>query len=469
MGFFILCDIYNDMRFTITESDRSDILKMYGLLVEDKRPLQKLMECKFTSDGKYVIYEGKAYHTETGEETLLNEDWSISDILHVGADVLSAGLDFVIPGSGAVVDVLNAVSYIIEAQFKGEEEKDSLYLMAAITFAFVVIPGPLQAISVPLKRAVKTGVGMTSKVVVKGLGIIGKSLGVILGAIPNLISKALKSPLAKNILGKFGTKISGFVSKFTSRVTTLLSKITPKAATIAGMRVGGKKALTSFLSKIPKIQKGSFFLRRMGFVKGKPYRYVVPSGKVMTGTIEEVTDTGVKILFKGGNRTWTTAVPVETFVKNAIGAPWMRRGYSVLVPLFIKRLSDVVLDDGSIDYNALDKMEDLNPNETSKESLDFMSEEVAGYEGESGVYTKNNDVTKFQNALINLGYTLPKFGVDGKFGPETQSQLTKFQEENELTSSVGKMDRYTAKKMAEMLKSKNIPDSETLQSELGEI
>ena len=61
------------MRFTITESDRSDILKMYGLLVEDKRPLQKLMECKFTSDGKYVIYEGKAYHTETGEETLLND------------------------------------------------------------------------------------------------------------------------------------------------------------------------------------------------------------------------------------------------------------------------------------------------------------------------------------------------------------------------------------------------------------
>ena len=469
MGFFVLYDIYNDMRFTITESDRSDILKMYGLLVEDKRPLQKLMECKFTSDGKYVIYEGKAYHTETGEETLLNEEWSLSDILHVGADVLSAGLDFVIPGSGAVVDVLNAVSYIIEAQFKGEEEKDSLYLMAAITFAFVVIPGPLQAISVPLKRAVKTGVGMTSKVVVKGLGIIGKSLGVILGAIPNLISRALKSPLAKNILGKFGTKISGFVSKFTSRVTTLLSKITPKAATVAGIRAGGKKALTSFLSKIPKIQKGSFFLRRMGFVKGKAYRYIGPSGKAMTGVIQEVTDTGVKVLFKGAKKTWVTSVPVETFVKNAIGAPWLRRGYSVAMPLFIKRLSDVLLNDGSINYDALDKMEDLNPDETSKESLDFMSEEVAAYEGESGRYNVDNNVSKFQDALIKLGYELPRFGVDGKFGPETQSQLTKFQQDNDLTSSVGKMDRYTAKKMVEMLKNNNIPDSETLQSELNGI
>jgi hypothetical protein len=456
------------MRFTITESDRSDILKMYGLLVEDKRPLEKLMECKFTSDGKYVVYEGKAYYVETGEETLLNEDWSLSDILHTGADVLSAGLDFVLPGSGAVVDVLNGVSYIIEAQFKGEEERDSLYLMAAITFAFVVLPGPLQAISVPLKRAVKTGVGLASKVVVKGLGIIGKSLKVILGAIPNLISKALKSPLGKKILGKFGTKISGFVSNFASRVTKLLSKVTPKAA-VNSLRTGGKKALTSFLSKMPKIKKGSFFLRRMGFVKGKPYRYIGPSGKAMTGTIEEITDTGVKVLFKGGNRTWTTSVPVETFVKGAIGAPWMRRGYSVVVPLFIKRFSDVLLDDGSIDYEALDKMEDLNPDETSKESLDYMAEEVAQYEGESGQYTENSNVAKFQDALIKLGYKLPKFGADGKFGPETQSQLTKFQEENGLTSSIGKMDRYTAKKMAEILKSKNIPDTETLQSELGEI
>jgi hypothetical protein len=31
------------------------------------------------------------------------------------------------------------------------------------------------------------------------------------------------------------------------------------------------------------------------------------------------------------------------------------------------------------------------------------------------------------------------------------------------------MDRYTAKKMVEMLKNNNIPDSETLQSELNGI
>ena len=102
------------------------------------RPLEKLKECKFTPDGKYVVYRGKAYKTANGEEVPINESWTLSDILHTGADVLSVGLDFVIPGSGAVVDTLNALSYIIEAQFKSNEEKDSLYLMAAITFAFVI-------------------------------------------------------------------------------------------------------------------------------------------------------------------------------------------------------------------------------------------------------------------------------------------------------------------------------------------
>ena len=217
------------MPLIITESEKSDILKMYGLLVEDKRPLQKLMECQFTSDGKYVVYEGKAYYVKTGEEVLINEDWSLSDILHTGADVLSAGLDFVIPGTGAIVDVLNALSYIIEAQFKSGEEQDSLYIMALITFGFVVLPGPLQAIATPLKRAVKTGKGLASKVVVDGLKIIGGALSTVLTKIPNLITDALKSPLAKNILGKFGGKISSFISSFVKRVTPLMEKITGKA------------------------------------------------------------------------------------------------------------------------------------------------------------------------------------------------------------------------------------------------
>jgi hypothetical protein len=213
----------------ISENDREYILGLYGIIREDlRRPFEKLLTCKFTTDGKYVIFEGMVYSCFTGEKVPINEEWTLSDILHTGADILSMGLDFVIPGSGAVVDVLNAISYIIEGQFKGEKERDSLYLMALISFGFVLLPGPLQAIAIPLKKAIRTGVGMTSKVVLNGLKIIASSLDTLLVGIPSQVNSALKSPLAKNIMGKWANKISGFITNFTNRIKQLLSKITNK-------------------------------------------------------------------------------------------------------------------------------------------------------------------------------------------------------------------------------------------------
>jgi hypothetical protein len=268
-------------RFTITEEERHDILKMYNLLSEDvRRPLQKLMECKFTTDGKYVIYEGKAFSTSTGEQVPINEEWTISDILHAGADLLSVGMDFVIPGSGAVVDVLNAISYIIEAQFKSNEEKDSLYLMAAITFAFVLLPGPLQAVSAPLKNAVKTGAGMASPVVKNGLKIIGNSIDTLLLGIPSKVDNALKSPLAKNILGSWGDKISGFISNFTSRIKQLLGTLTGKTGKEGvevaaktgkeGAKVAGKEGTEKIVKDIPfdKFKEKFLFDNWLGGVQG---------------------------------------------------------------------------------------------------------------------------------------------------------------------------------------------------------
>jgi hypothetical protein len=626
------------MRITITEN-QFHLLEMFAITNECEQviekvlqPLEKLKKCLFTSDGKYVVYEGKAYNAINGNEVPINEEWTLSDILHTGADVLSMGLDFVIPGSGAVVDVLNALSYIIEAQFKSAAEKDSLYLMAAITFAFVVLPGPLQAIATPLKRAVKTGAGFASKAVVKGLKIIGGILDTLLLKLPSKINAALKSPLAKNILGKYAGKISGFFKSFSERIKSILGKLTGKTgkegaekavkqvggdafqksftipkncvnanfcdtknilknlmniipsatvfnpskvkvlskSNVAGREVieaqlengnktlfykssganqattgkaagewvaipgfaengwfvkttesinlvkGGNQYLTSmsqFLSKNgteglgktvsktagktvsktvsktagktaakaslnkmsklsltnffksgSKISKGKFVLRKMGFVVGKPYRYVGKSGKATTATIKEITDNGVLVAFKNGT---TTMVPIETFMKNAVGTPWLRRGYSVLVPFFIKRLSDVMLSDGSIDYEKLEQLPDLNPDETSQESLSYLEEEVASYEGETGEYNVNDNAKIVQQSLMKLGYPLPRFKDDGKFGPETLGALKKFQQDNGLTSSVGKLDRLTSKKLAELLKSKNIVGSEELQSSLN--
>jgi hypothetical protein len=591
-------------------------------------PLEKLKQCKFTPDGKYVVYEGKAYNTLNGEEVPINESWTLSDILHTGADVLSMGLDFVIPGSGAVVDTLNALSYVIEAQFKSGEEKDSLYLMAAITFAFVILPGPLQAMAIPLKRALKTGKGMASPIVVKALKIIGGSLNTLLLGIPTKINTALKSPLAKNILGSYRGKISGFITAFTTRVKSILGKLTGKSgkegaekvavqmggeqfqrvftipkdcvsvtycdtknilknlmniipsatkfnpskvkvlskSTVAGREVievqlengsktlfykssganqattgkaagewvaipgfaesgwfvktaesinlvkGGNDYLTSmsqflskngvaglgktvgktslttatkttlttatkttlsrFFTRVPKITNGTKFLKKLGFVPGKTYSYIgddvaQKGSKVL---IDSVSDSGVmvtQILKDGRKIKYKSVIPVETFVKNAIGAPWTRRGAGVVVPLFVKRLSDMITSNGEIDYTKIEQLPDLDPNQTSTESLQYLQQEVASYEGDKGSYNINNNAKIVQQSLMKLGYPLPRFKDDGKFGPETLGALKKFQQDNGLTSSIGKLDRLTSKKLAELLKSKNIADSEELQNNLN--
>jgi hypothetical protein len=467
----------------ITENQlRLLINNSFDLIKEEKRPLEKLKECIISEDYKYIVYDNNLYDSQTGDLIPISEGWSLSDILHTGADVLSVAADFVgPPGSGAIIDTLNALSYVIEAQFKTGPEQDKLYLMAAITFAFVVLPGPLQTLATPLKRAIKTGAGFASKAVVKGLKIIGGILDTILLKIPSAINKALKSPLAKKILGKFSGKISKFFQAFTSRIRKILAPLTKagkQATKKVGQKVGQKiakgtvtnvalQAAKKFFQKIPKMSQGGKILRKAGFAPGFSYRYMSKKGATTTAKVMKVSDNGVLVMFKNGNQ---MMVPVSTFVSRAVGAPWLRRGAGTLVPLFIKRFFDVITPDGSdIDYKKLDQLKDLDPAQTSKESLDYLMEEVADYEGDAGTYNVSTNVTDFQNALELLGYKLVRAGADGKFGPETKEQLTKFQNDNKLTSSIGKMDRVTARKLAELLKTKNIPNSLDLQNKLNKV
>lgn len=56
------------------------------------------------------------------------------------------------------------------------------------------------------------------------------------------------------------------------------------------------------------------------------------------------------------------------------------------------------------------------------------------------------DVTKVQQALIDLGYKLPKYGVDGKFEGETKAAVVKFQNDHGLAPT-GELDKDTLAKL----------------------
>jgi len=69
------------------------------------------------------------------------------------------------------------------------------------------------------------------------------------------------------------------------------------------------------------------------------------------------------------------------------------------------------------------------------------------------------DVESFQIGLSLLGYSLPKYGVDGLFGPETEGVLNNFKKDNGLEEN-GIFDSETKDVMYEKLKSANISDED---------
>ena len=365
------------------------------------RPLAKILECKFTPDLKHLMLDGIFYSSETGEIVPLNEWWSLSDILHAGADVLSAVVDFVIPGSGAIVDALNALSYVIEAQFVDEEKRGMLYLMAAITFAFVILPGPLQAVSIPLKRFIKSGAKVASPLIKKALGIVASILPKILRDLPNLINSALKSKLASAILGKYAGKIGAAVKQFGESVLKTFNKVmglpdmAKTAGKIAAVKVAVKTVLDSaavsmlkkfFSSKVKvKLAKETSekALKKLGFVPGKAYRYINKSGKGVTAKIVGSGIDGKTLLVKFGNKAGLspTSVPVSTFVRQTIGAPWGRRGYTVAAPLLVKQFASMMNSAGEIDPALIEQIPPLDPDLVSKETMAYYLDEVPEYDG----------------------------------------------------------------------------------------
>ena len=88
--------------------------------------------------------------------------------------------------------------------------------------------------------------------------------------------------------------------------------------------------------------------------------------------------------------------------------------------------------------------------------LDSGLELVARKRG-SMVYEK--EVEDVQTARHFLGFSLPKWGVDGKFGPETKKATENFQEENNLEGT-GIFSTKDLEKLTDVLKDKGVTDED---------
>jgi hypothetical protein len=382
-----------------------------------------LNEMRFSKDFKFILLDDTIYNTETGEEIGINEgwfdNWSFSDWAHTAADFVSAGADFIVPGSGAIVDALQCISYLVEAQFANESDKMMLYVMAVVSLAFAAMPGPLQAAAPEAKAAIKSG-KVGTPVVKKLLGYIAGFLDTLLVKGPELLKRAINSSLGTKIAkkwkgaGKILGSLDSMIENLIVKVRPFLSKIAGTAGETAigqvakkgaaevvetGVKSTAKKGGAKQVAKsateetikraLATISKRGVkgaspkLLTHLGFKKGFIYK-MIPAGftKSQKILIEEITSKGVVFTIKGGAGK-TMAMPLGEFVMRTCAPYYGKVGLKKrALPLAIRFLTNFVKPDGTVDESIYDEDElkpsDYNMDEEGEPIIqtDYGDEEV---------------------------------------------------------------------------------------------
>jgi hypothetical protein len=183
---------------------------------------QKDLKLRARCSGKY---SEEPNLISTGVSELIG---NASEFLHTFGDYLSIAADFIIPGSGAVIDALNTLAYLFEASLATDSQKQNeLYLMAAVAGVFIVLPGPAQSFAPAIKKYIKTKV-MTKLVEGALRSLFGYVDRMVIG-LQTAVSNAVKSPLAKTILGSFSlNSINNVISNLSTTVKNIINRVLPK-------------------------------------------------------------------------------------------------------------------------------------------------------------------------------------------------------------------------------------------------
>lgn len=182
----------------------------------------------------------------------LNEDWSdVGDWAHIFTDVVSAVADSVVPGSGAVIDIIHAISYFIQSGVSSTPmEKMTLNLQGVVTLGSVVAIGAFQAAAVAFKSEIKLITDAFKKGAGQSVINLAKSSA---GRVANHANQILK--LLQDVAKWMGSKIKALAN--TQLGSWLLSKFgsLAKAETSISSYLTVKVPATikQFLSMIAKL------------------------------------------------------------------------------------------------------------------------------------------------------------------------------------------------------------------------
>lgn len=192
------------------------------------------------------------------DEAQINEDLiSVSDALHLVGDIAAGVMDTIVPGSGAVVDVISMLSYFVEANFAKDRAEKTKFMLSGLIQAFAIFD-PFNAISV-LKfklgtffgwlktknpatvasarlaaESIKVGLELINTYIVRMAGkLIAALADSKFGSAVKWLSTKLQIP---NVLSWLKTFLTQTVPTYTKEVLTQIKTITNPTA--AGTGVG---------------------------------------------------------------------------------------------------------------------------------------------------------------------------------------------------------------------------------------
>jgi len=227
---------------------------------------------------------------------VLNEN--VSDTLHFITDLVAIGSDLVAPGSGAVVDIVNAISYFIESQYLEEDVEKSIAIVAGlVTLGSVALMGPLEALSVEAKvllAKIREGVVKSAtpaaisiarsaaKKLIPLLTNITKISASIGDTIVNLVVKADNSKVGKWASSKFGG-----VDKFVAWIKDFFKVKVPKL-------------LTYMISLLVSLNPTATAAGSVDDISIKKFGKETAKSKASEGVVNKITDSGKKEVLASG-------------------------------------------------------------------------------------------------------------------------------------------------------------------------